>query len=292
MWDRKQKPCHASEFRDRLMQNIGFNNAELCSYAGRSGDAAFMRKMPNHLDSLEQTRKQETLNEKPKLSITLINKLLIISASMMLVAAILYASATIFGEQISHGGHSNNTNKLRIEIGSDILSVPENSIRFAAQRKPGISDGLELYLHWPSLSGFSTALESDFNSSAQDSNLVFIRLEERSMQYDMSGRVETIYKRFFKGAAEIQSFGLVRQPLNPDAGYINEDLYYAAASPYPFATRCVRDDKNIATPFCIRDIHVGRRLVLTYRFHKKFLPQWIEIDQALRAHIKSLIKNL
>ena len=221
-----------------------------------------------------------------------INKLILVCGFLLVAAACMYGYARTFGDDISRSGHSVSNRALNITIGLDRLKVPENGIRFKKQRIDGPAIKLDLYRHWPSLAGYSDELKHEFNSDSETSDIIFLTLESRSMSFDMSGRIETIYKRFFKGVAIRQDFGLVRQPLDSENGYIDEDLYYDADSPYPFAARCVRDNSEIATPFCIRDIHVGKNLMLTYRFHKRFLPQWIELDQALRSHVKSMITNL
>lgn len=254
---------------------------------GRSGNAAFQRKMPGHIERLAKTR-MEAEKKSEKISPEALKKIFYLTLVLFIAAIGMFASAHFFGDNLSRAGHSSSTENLEIIIGDEYLNVPSNKVRFYAQRSSGAYNKLELYLHWPSLSGYTDSLSNDFNDAQDHTNLIFVSIEPRNMSHDMSGRVAPIYAQFFEGKAVQSHSGLVKQSLSPNGGFIDEDLYYAASSPYPFATRCVRETAS-TTPFCIRDIHVGRNLMLTYRFHQQHLASWIELEQSIRAITKSMI---
>lgn len=266
-------------------QSTNFSNP--LQIAGRSGNAAFQRQMPNHIERLAKTRMQDE-NKPEKINPKVLKKLTIMAATLLIAAVAMFTTAHLFGDSLSRAGHSSSTKNLEVVIGNEYLRVPSNKVRFYSQRSSGAHEKLDLYFHWPSLSGYRDSLSSDFNNSNEDKNLVFITIEPRNMSFDMSGRVTPIYSQFFEGKPVATGSGLVKQPLSAKGGFIDEDLYYAASSPYPFATRCVREVAS-TTPFCIRDIHVGRNLMLTYRFHQKYLRDWIELEQSIRAITKSMI---
>ncbi|MBO6816655.1 MAG: hypothetical protein JJ891_17500 [Rhizobiaceae bacterium] len=260
------------------------------SWAIPSTTTTGTRHHQNMAARVENLARSETYaqNPEPLISRKLAGRLIIACILLSAFAGILYVSANMFGDRISRGGHAVESNLLNIRIGQNDLQVPNNSIRFPYQRTNGFTSKLDLYLHWPSLSGYTDALKEEFNQESGRSDIVFLTLEERSMRFDMAGRIKPIYSRFFSGKKENLQHGLVRQPLDQEAGFIDEDLYYSANQQRPFAARCVRDNAEIATPFCISDIQVGKNLMLTYRFHKKFLPKWLEMDQALRAYTNEL----
>lgn len=216
---------------------------------------------------------------------------LVITAIMLVIAVSLFLGAIYFGDGLSRAGHSVDESKLEIVIGNNVLNVPANTIRFPVQRRDGMQERLDLYLHWPSLTGYTDQLKNEFNRADDAGDLVFLTLEPRTMSFDMSGRVGPIYSVFFNGLGVRIENGLVRQPLDEAGGFIDEDMYYQADSPYPFATRCVREASSVGAPFCIRDVHIGKDLMVTYRFHKRFLAQWFELDQAVRAYANSLVLN-
>jgi hypothetical protein len=266
-------------------QNNGLSDP--LAIVGRNGSAGFQRQLPGHIERLAKTRmddqeKKNTISEK------LLKWIMITSVSLLLIALSILGLAHIFGDSLSSAGQSSSTQELEIVIGDEYLKVPANKVRFYSQRSSGAYSKLELYMHWPSLSGYHEGLLEEFNNAAKGENLIFMSLEPRSMSHDMSGRVGPIYSQFFEGRGKLLNNGLVKQALSASGGYIDEDLYYAASSPYPFAARCVRG-AAAATPFCIRDIHVGKNIMLTYRFHQKHLANWIELEQSLSALVQSMI---
>ena len=271
------------------MQTANHNNnfSDPLLVAGRSGGAAFQRQMPGHIERLAKSRMAEA-NKPEIISTSLLRKILITAVTLFIAALAMFTSAHFFGDNLSRAGHSSSTAQLEIVIGGEYLKVPTNKVRFYSQRSSGAHEKLDLYIHWPSLSGYRDSLSADFNNATENKNLVFASIEPRNMSYDMSGRVAPIYAQFFEGRAEQTNTGLVKQALSAKGGFIDEDLYYAASSPYPFATRCVREVAS-TTPFCIRDIHIGKNLMLTYRFHQKYLGDWIELEQSIRALTKSMI---
>ncbi len=266
-------------------QNSNYSDPLLV--AGRSGNASFQRQMPGHIEHLAKTR-MENEKKPEKISPKILKKLFIIALTFLIAAMGMFATVHFFGDSLSRAGHSSSTHNLEIIVGNEYLTVPANKVRFYSQRNSGAYKKLDLYLHWPSLSGFTDNLSADFNDSKDNTKLVFVSIEPRNMSFDMSGRVAPIYAQFFEGKPIPSHSGLVKQELSEKGGFIDEDLYYAASSPYPFATRCVREVAS-TTPFCIRDIHVGKNLMLTYRFHQKHLPAWIELEQSIRALTKAMI---
>lgn len=217
--------------------------------------------------------------------------ILYLTAFLAVVALCFFFIATYFGDGLSRAGHSADETPLEIVMANNVMMIPANTIRFPTQRSSGVLDRLDLYLHWPSLSGYRDNLKTTFSDASGESDLIFITFQPRTMSYDMSGRLEPIYSLFFKDVGVRTDAGLIRQPLNEKGGFIDEDMYFQPDSPYPFAARCVKEASKIGAPFCIRDVHVGENLMVTYRFHKKLLNQWQELDQAVRSYAKSMITN-
>lgn len=215
----------------------------------------------------------------------------IFSLALACIAIFALGIANYFGDHISRGGHSASTSPLEIVIANAVLKVPANMVRFSSQRKNGTQSRLELYMHWPTLSGYSDDLKNNFSDAGQQPNLIFASLEPRSMSLDMSGRMKPIYSKFFEGPPLPAMAGLLRQPLSAEGGFIDEDIFYQFDSPYPFAVRCVRETSKVATPYCLRDIHLRGNLMLTYRFHIRHLHHWIAIESAMREKISAMILN-
>ena len=253
---------------------------------GRTHDIRFDRLMPGYHDRIAGNAKssQERLISEnfPAMVIKL-------CLFMVISATILFSAAKFYGSIIAQGGHSTNVERHQIVIGDDVIAVPENMIRFRSQRNQHNLSQLDLYAQWPGIEGYNADNAAIFDSADPAAPLLFITIEPRDMTKDMSGRISSIYEKFFAGPPVDAGNGLVRRPFSSESAYFSEDLYYEADSPYPFAARCVRENKNMADPFCIRDIHIGRDLMITYRFHARFLPDWLAMDRAVRDHFTAML---
>ena len=217
-------------------------------------------------------------------------RVFLVLAAMLVVSLGIYVVGKHYGRTIAMAGHSDDTTAREIVMGNNVLHVPSNMIRNAWQRTDGSWPQLQLYARWPDMTGYSDANAAVFDTMEPGAPLLFLSIERRDMATDMSGRVATIYEKFFSGPPVEAGNGLVRRAFSSQSAYYMEDLYYEADSPYPFATRCIRENDRIAESICIRDIHVGRNLMVGYRFHASLLPYWREFDDAVRATIKGFVQ--
>ena len=281
--------------RVQIEMNSAINTAQ--ANCGRSFDTKFDRQMPGYHDWLNGAVDKSSppgvasAGNKNIISTSLLGLVFKITGFMALVVVALYFSSNWYGELISRGGQTSDLSLRKIVIANDVVNVPANMIRFANQRNATSLPRLDLYAQWPSLSGYSDALANDFDSLADDAPLLFVSLEPRSMSKDMTGRIEAIYGHFFGGPPVDAGNGLVRRAFSSRTAFFSEDLYYEADSPYPFAARCIRESDKIAAPFCIRDIHIGHDLMLTYRFHANLLPQWMTLDRAVRQKFGAMVQR-
>lgn len=261
---------------------------ETARLLGRNRDIRFDRLMPGYHDRLEQSRagadnkRQPISNDFGKLVVKL-------CAFFVVVTGLIYVAAGYYGSLIAMGSHTSSTTLRQIVIGSDVVTVPENMIRFSGQRKATELSRLDLHTHWPSMTGYDTSLIEAFNSTDPATPILYVALEPRDMAKDMSGRISSIYEKFFSGPPVEAGNGLVRRAFSTQSAYFSEDLYYEAGSPYPFAARCIRESEQMAGEFCIRDIHIGRDMMLTYRFHKSLLPEWMAMDSAVRRTFTAML---
>jgi hypothetical protein len=260
---------------------------ETAKLMGRTHDIRFDRLMPGYHDRIQQAR--EGISTPLNASfLTLVAR---VSLFMLAVAICLYFAADMYGKIIAQGGNSADKSLRQISMGDDVISVPANMIRFRTQRNATNLDRLDLFVHWPTMSGYTEETAADFDSMDPAAPVLFISLSPRDMTKDMSGRITAIYEKFFSGPPVDAGNGLVRRPFSADSAFFNEDLYYEANSPYPYAARCIRESDRIAGPFCLRDIHVGRDTTLTYRFNAKLLPDWMAMDRMVRETVTAMMAN-
>lgn len=251
---------------------------------GRDRDHQFERRKPMRLPE-----QPAAIPPRRQTASALGGRIASVTASLALIVTLVLWLASTGANWFAGENLSDDETPVEVVIGDDVLLVPGNAIRFDRQRRGGTLPRLDLQLKWPELSGFRPGDETIFRSNRAQIQLLFVSLEPRSMRLDMSGRLEPIYSRFLEGVPVDAGHGLLRRPLPASKGFVEEDLYYEAASPYPYVARCIRAGSAMAAPYCLRDIHVGRSLALSYRFHISLIDEWMTIEAAIRARAHEML---
>ncbi|MCJ8506943.1 hypothetical protein MUU53_03335 [Rhizobium lemnae] len=224
----------------------------------------------------------------PIISNRLAIKLVSALAGLVLIAGLITTAGHWLGQRMASGGHTESAEVFDIAIGSDIVSVPANMIRLAEQRASGKASGLNLYLTWPEMQGYSAAERGRFDTPDTSNDLIFVELSEATMSRDMSGRFEPIYQRLLSGDSTDFGHGLTLHHLKADSGYGDEVLLSAHRPGKPdYVVRCLLPQRGqeASSADCQRDIHAGNGLSILYRFSSKRLAEWDHIDAAIGAFV-------
>ncbi|TAN09170.1 MAG: hypothetical protein EPN45_08020 [Rhizobiaceae bacterium] len=194
---------------------------------------------------------------------------------------------------LSNGDYTEDATLHEIVIGNNVLSVPSNAIRFSHARRDGEADRLDLYLHWPDMKGYTAATRDDFNDIGGRKAILFLTFEPRLMPLDMSGRFDPIYRTLIAEAGRPGENGLEFYDFKPDTGYAGEELAVAKrAGEQPFVARCLTGPsaaQSLAP--CERDIAVGNRLTLLFRFPRNLLGSWQQLDKAVAQKASAYLKT-
>ncbi len=214
-------------------------------------------------------------------------------AALALLSLAISVGGKWLGKSIAMAGHTDDVTVHEIVIGNDVIAAPANTIRFERARRDGVTERLDLYLHWPDMRGYSADARDDFNHAGGARRVLFLTFEQRMMSRDMSGRFEPIYKSLVEPTGTAAQGGVTLYEFKPNSGYLNEVLAVAPSSgATPFVARCLTGqsaEESLAP--CERDIHVGGNLSLTYRFPRELLQGWRSLDAAVLATARSLIRT-
>lgn len=220
-------------------------------------------------------------------------KVFVAFALLALVSALISVGGKWIGRSIALAGHTEDATPREIVIGNNVLVVPANTIRFEDDRRDGVASSLRLYLRWPDLQGYSEAARDDFNHADGSRNILFVSFEQQIMSRDMSGRFEPIYAALIEPAGTPGPAGVTRYGFKPQSGYLDESL---AVGPEHagsrFVARCLTGAvaaESLAD--CERDLIVGDRLVLVYRFPSRLLGEWKQLDDAMLAYARKALKT-
>jgi hypothetical protein len=209
----------------------------------------------------------------------------VIAAATIAVAVALVvglrSALDAWNDNVVLSGRGADPTPVVLSVGSESLSVPANMIRSAKARQGGAVERIELAVHWPTLTGYSETLADAFGDSAGTAPIVYLTIMPREMPVDSTGRLETVYARFFVGKAEPGPNGLVGRQLAEDSGYGGEVVYFAPAEARPFVARCLVAAGPDVPATCLRDLNIGRGLSLHYRFNIRLLDDWAALDASM-----------
>lgn len=180
-------------------------------------------------------------------------------------------------------GPSADPTPVELAIGGERLAIPVNMIRSSKVRRGGDVERIDLAVHWPTMHGYSDDLADAFRDGAPLAPIVYATLAVRDTPVDSTGRLDTVYARFFEGTAAAGPNGLVGRQLGKDSGYGGEIVFFDPGSQRPFVTRCPAETTAADMPAtCLRDVNAGRNLSLLYRFDRSLLGDWRALDDAMR----------
>ncbi|MCU0830331.1 MAG: hypothetical protein MUC58_02230 [Rhizobiaceae bacterium] len=198
-----------------------------------------------------------------------------------------------YGGQIRLGGNTVSTELREVVIADAVFSVPENLIRHRDQRVDGVAARLDLYVLWPSMSGYTLADRQAFETGDDaDRKLIFISIEPQQMSRDMTGRLEPIYRQLVEPLPAVSPFdGLDAYRFRADHAIFSNEVLYVGRSDTPFVARCIegRLSETISAA-CERDIVTDGGISVKYRFPQDLLTEHLALDQGLRGLIASLQK--
>lgn len=239
-------------------------------------------------------RQQSDDMTSPLLTNSALLKLTALIALLAVLTAVLTIAGKYYGDRLAMDGHTESREIFRIAVGQDMLSLPANMIRFENQRRSGDAETVNIYLSWPEFDGYTHEAASRFSNPNGSQDLVFVEISQSVMSRDMSGRLEPIYSRLFRGEPQQGPAGLMLHRLDPKAGFGKEQILTGMTkSGRLYVARCLMpDDKTSATTAdCQRDIHAGRDLTVLYRFSSALLPEWEALDARLQEFAEEHIEK-
>ncbi|MFC5585950.1 hypothetical protein ACFPOD_12585 [Nitratireductor kimnyeongensis] len=199
-----------------------------------------------------------------------------------------------YGASLSDAGHTTSDRLREIVIRNNVLTVPENAIRFKSARMDGVTLRLDLYLSWPELEGYTSERRDDFNHVDGTRVIIFLTFEEQVMSRDMSSRLEPVYRQIIEARSVAGPNNVRFHRFKKESGFAGEVLAIAEAedAAQPFVARCLTGTaaKEALAP-CERDIAIGNSLSLTYRFPASLLGEWQVLDQAVRRKASRLLNT-
>lgn len=225
----------------------------------------------------------------------LVFRVFVVFGILAALSLAILVAGKMYGRSLMRAGHSSSLQRYEITIGNDALAVSANMIRKEEQRHTGLQQRLDLYVHWPTLSGFRDNLSPAFNDVNPATNsIVFISLVPRATTRDMAGRFGPVYENVMEGTATDLGNGLKSATLSPEAGYVNERIVFSGPQGKDgrrFVARCqdAGATAHVILAPCETDIHIGDMLSAQIRFPSHLLKDWRQLHASLPAFLNGLL---
>ncbi|MEN0000050.1 MAG: hypothetical protein AAF940_04130 [Pseudomonadota bacterium] len=178
-------------------------------------------------------------------------------------------------------GFVSKTAPLQMVIGNDVFAVPQNMFRHGEQRQEGLTDRVDLMVHWPSGAGYRPDLLDAFSATdPAEVKTVLISIAQRRSLLDMRARFQPALKRaIVDGSVRDIGHGLMAASLDPSYGFIEEKLVYSqqklAGGDPVFVARCQKPHAHERLLHaCETDMFVGLGGVARVRFAHGQLTDW------------------
>ena len=203
-------------------------------------------------------------------------------SALMLLAVVTAGGVFWVKSQLTEHDFTSDATRKQFIIGNDVLEVPLNMVRFSNQRDKSVLNHADLVMYWIDGTGFKEANRRLFLTPEGTKDLIFLTLEDRKMDFDMSSRFQPIYSKLLTGPRTSGPAGLVLQKFKAGSGYDGEELAISTDQSPPWIARC-QTSESMESPTCMRDLFAGTGLSLRYRFSRSLLPFWREIEQLVIA---------
>ncbi len=171
-------------------------------------------------------------------------------------------------------------------IGGINFRIPTGYLRFAEHHRDGVLPAVDLALAWPTMAALGDA---EILRNTPRENIVFVGISDVDGAMDTTDLLGTVYREVFVGPTEQTANGLARRQLDPQAGYLDETVFYDITQGTGFAARCSGGGDTVWET-CYRDVVLTNGLTVTYRFSPSLLVQWDDLDDSILGFLLMLAR--
>lgn len=179
---------------------------------------------------------------------------------------------------------SSSSAPVLMTIGDTRFVIPANYTRYPRARRGGQRDMVALYTLFPRFSGFTVSDSQEFNNNGATSQLVHFEIEDKNRPYTEAERFEHIYRSQLEDVSGFPApYGLTKYDFRKDTPYGTDEIFIGELdSGEMVLLRCLEDEPGKPAATCRRDTELGDGLALSYRFKRRLLEHWQDIDAGVK----------
>lgn len=184
---------------------------------------------------------------------------------------------------------SAESHKVEAVVGGTRFLIPENFTRYPSQRSGGNHIEIAMHALLPDFTPYSPDLQSEFSDNSPDAEVIFFTLHQADAMLSATRRLREIYAHHFITTKPDKSIpGLEKFTFREDSGYRGQDLLVGSDTDGRIVLlMCQHVTPLIPSPNCMRTLLLTHNLALTYRFKRKHLGDWQQIDDLMMRKIVS-----
>ncbi len=186
---------------------------------------------------------------------------------------------------------SDSTAVVSLSVGSEKFHIAANYLPYPSARKGGAVDPLKLIALLPDLDGYSSGDASEFADDSADSRVLHLNLRAQPIlsEEDRMARIYMPQVDNQQGAPG--PYGLTQYTFLPSSSYRDEELFVGKGGAGIVVLRCTKPMSDTVAPTCLRDTPIAKDVGMSYRFKRRQLEHWRDIDKKVREMIAAFRKG-
>ena len=186
---------------------------------------------------------------------------------------------------------SDSTAVVSLSVGAEKFHIPANYMPYPSARKGGALDQLKLIALLPDLEGYSSGDASEFADDSADSRVIRMNLRSQVVLSEEE-RVARIYMpQVDNQQGRPGPYGLTQYTFLDSSSYRDDELFVGKDDAGVVVLRCTKPMSDTVAPICLRDMPIAKDVGLSYRFKRRHLEDWREIDKRVREMIAAFRKG-
>lgn len=214
----------------------------------------------------------------------------VVSAIAVLSAAILLyyfaPSPDLLIAPTESSGRAERT--FRTAVGDVRFSIRERYVRAIVEERDGKAASIDLHVAWPISLADPPEVDLDRPLLLDPAESIYLTITAASPEYDSAKRLQTLYPIYVDGPAADAGNGLVRLNMKPGSGYDDQEIFVGGEGERQFIARCFREREQEVLATCTRDRITGDGLAIRYRFNRKLLGDWQQLEAGVAAFLDHL----
>lgn len=181
--------------------------------------------------------------------------------------------------------------RVRVDVGGTLFAVPAHYTRNRQSRRDTPLQHAEFHALLPDLTPWRSDNAEAFLRTDAESALLIINIRAADRTLAPEKIFETIYQPYIENGGEVRDDGLQGYGFRNDAPYATKEIFRALTAgsreDREAAPLFICDRIETTAPTCESRFDLGNKAQASYRFKRKYLSDWENIDRQVKDKIRN-----